>query len=512
MNSFCGCSKFGKISHISTLVSAMSDDELKIFKQFMFNIINTQTEQAFIIWVLRNVKHTLGDHQVYQFLTKAKELTANRTIEFNDGYFGTIPDDIVYFIGSFMMVEESVIFGRTNKRLYLHTQQHKFLQNTTPYRELTVNDHMLNKLGWNVSNPHVYGAPASLKLNLKTKLPDQSRQILCSSWYRGLHARVCQIHIFGGSSLYMFGLTGAKSLFNGINRQSIELMSVEGEFESSKLECKLFVSVAKEITKTITNLDEVTKINKISITPTGDKLNWTSLLSCLSKCYFKKLTLRNTRTKIPNIFHSRLVFLEVYAGVIFYPDWRNTRRCKLKEVYLHLNYTNIVVSFMMKGLLVVLRKCKLIDDGCSCKLCLFTGKFGEFTSNENGETDITPENKELVVEMFCNSNFNTIVVEIHENRWMYLMEYLFCFLTNSDINIAASIKKIIFDIRVEDIFPLVVPSMDGPVYDIDQTKIYQKVEDRQNFILFFSSCIYWLNSRWQKYSVKSGQIEFDLVC
>ena len=184
-------SKFGMIVDTTRLVEQMNDQETESLKKILFEEVGVNNNQEFICWVLRNTKHVLTESQAHKIHTKANSIssqTCHNNIHQSDKLSRT-PDNIVELIGSFLTRKDSKMFGRSNKYAYLKTQKNAYLKRTLSSGHMSLNLNTLNRLGWNCSNPHLYGAPTSLNVWLQPNLSNHLWRIVHSTWYSNLFGR-----------------------------------------------------------------------------------------------------------------------------------------------------------------------------------------------------------------------------------------------------------------------------------------------------------------------------------
>ena len=518
-------SKTGQISQTLTLIKSMNLAQIDLFKVSVFEQIKVVDEQGFLCWMLSNSKHILGDEQVTNIYSTACNLTSNTTIKYNtcknDYLTKTVPDTFNH-IGSYLNREDSVKLSRSSKQIHLKTQKQSYLKQSSASGHLQVNDHLLDKLQLNTSNPHLYGAPKSLNLWLPHKcVYIKYYKIWQGRWYHGLYHKISKFGIYGGNALRHFVLSnGVKSLFDSkTGRNEVECITFGGQYHKKEKDLFYLSSSSSAIAILMKRFKHCTNVKRVQVTPSGKALNWTTLLSALSATNFRYLTLNNAIVKIPTIFHPKLIALGAIGNTKFEVDQMDDdddgealSTCKLRKISLVCSNDNIV-SFTK--LFKVLYDHKLVEEDSVCKLQIFQGKFREHGLEDDEEEQISldDETEDMMRCLFTQSLFRVIVVHIQDSQWLHLLYLFLKFVGDHNYCISSSIKELVFEVSLADDeqFPLITRQNEeydimDEEYDVNSNEVIFNVGWHDNEA-YFLNVMDWLNHRWEVYGTTSGTIK-----
>ena len=509
-------SKFGLIADTTRLVEQMDEEQTESLKNVLFDEVGVNNQQEFICWVLRNTKHVLTESQAQKIHTKANSIPLQHPHNniHADDKLSTTPDNVVEIIGSFLTPKESIMFGRSNKYVYLKTQKYAYLKrlNSSGHMSLTLNT--LNRLGWNFSNPHLYGAPISLNVWLKPILSKHLWRIVHSKWYSNLFGRATQIGIYG---VYALKMISVFDLFGGKNNE-IDYIRFGGDY-NSKNAANYLQWFENKVADYMKHIPNGRQIKWIKLSPGGPRLKWTNLLLALSKCNFTHLLLDNTEVTIPAIFQPHLTSLCVSDKTKFTitSDLRSVI-CNLIQVTITLGRTNEYVCKKIQNFLMVLDDYNLLTPTSTCKLLVSEGQFDEIGLDEaEGVITMSETTKEMIERLFYSSKFQIIVVDICDSECLHVMHLFFKFLGRSQQqHISTSIKQVKFDVSLKAM-PLAPRDFEMHVIDgschVDSNVVEYEVDwnaREEIFDSYFCQIMDWLNRRWNTYAISTGQIIFNV--
>ena len=426
----------------------MDEKSLADFKQKICYAIGVEKEQEFIIWVLQSTHHILNDYHMELIHTKAKELTKNNKSITSMNKLTELPIDLYNNVGSYLDIQDSRNLAGTNKGCYLQIQTIGYLNNLVLKNHLVLYPQLLNALLSNRSNPHLAGAPQTIKLIKFTKYDKWSHGFWTSLWCQRLFKRVSKIEIYDDHSLLNLGLGGISSLFYGGNHRIINEFIIGGLHKGNFI-ISLFISYCRHLFgKYCRNKQKITQIKCLSIDTYGTRCDWSNFLILMHTCNYNHLILNHTRVTIPKIFHSKLVKLSVTSDTVF--DHLDCDKiddlCKLEEVNINMADVKRFNCKQIIKLLRVMRKYHVVAAKSVCNLGIKT--------EDAFDVAYIEEISKLWIEIIIFHCFENIIVNINDNDELDLLSLFFISLRS--IN-PKNVKTIIFQIHLaEEDFPLTI--------------------------------------------------------